>query len=426
MGPAASTDDHTADHTALSGLSAEQVQRLLGAVLDVAGDLDLTDVLGRIAESAAQLACARYGALGVLDECGTGLTEFVFTGVDADARRRIGAHPTGKGVLGLLVARPEPVRLHDIREHPRSYGFPPGHPQMHSFLGVPIRVGDAVFGNLYLAEKRDGADFTLGDERIVVALAAAAGVAIEKARLYGDSRRRERWSAAANAIVPALLAERGPGAVLQEVVTQARAVAASTFAAVALPIDGGGTTVVAADGVGAAGLRGRPLPAGHPAVAEVLRGAGAVRVQDPSLLPALLPDTPDTPDTAGTSSFLLAPLTLGSDPLGVLLVAGTRPFLEEDRRSAEAFARHAALALEVARGQEDQRRLALYEDRDRIARDLHDLVIQRLFATGLGLESLRERVDRPAIADRLGRHVAELDQTIRDIRGTIFSLREES
>ena len=416
MGSAVSTDGRSA----LSGLGGEQVQRLLGAVLDVAGDLSLPHVLQRIVDSAVQLAGARYGALGMLDDAGTALTEFVFTGIDDEARRRIGTHPTGKGVLGLLIARPEPVRLRDIREHPLSYGFPPDHPQMHSFLGVPIRVGAEVFGNLYLAEKGGGADFTAGDERVVVALAAAAGVAIEKARLYGDSRRRERWSAAANAIVPALLTERGPDAVLQEVVAHAREAAGSDLAAVALPADGG-MAVVAAAGARAAEVRGCPFPTTHPAVSEVLGGPGAVRRQDPSLLPAL---APGTVDGCGMSSFLLAPLTLGSDPLGVLLVAGVRPFLEEDRRSVEVFARHAALALEVARGQDDQQRLALYEDRDRIARDLHDLVIQRLCAIGLDLHGLRGRVTQPEVADRLAGHVAELDQTIRDIRATIFALHD--
>jgi GAF domain-containing protein len=377
---------------ALPDLAGSQVQRLLDAVLDVASDLSLPDVLRRIVDSSVQLADARYGALGVLDEDGSGFADFLFTGIDDDARARIGHHPTGRGVLGLLIAQPEPVRLPDVHLHPQSYGFPPGHPPMHSFLGVPVRVGDGVFGNLYLAEKVDAPEFTARDEQIVVALAAAAGVAIEKARLYSDSRRRERWLEAANAVLPGLLDERGPDAVLREVARHARAAADGTTAMVALPADDGPMTVVAAAGEQAERAIGRPVPDRHPAVAAVLAGPGAVRMTDAGSLPALVPGVPD----GGAPWFLLAPLSLGSDPLGMLMITASHPFGEADRRSAEVFGRQAALALEVARGHEDQQRLALYEDRDRIARDLHDQVIQRLFATGLGMEGLCDRFSHAA------------------------------
>ena len=221
MAPAVSS---VGDPAGLPDLTGDQARRLLDAVVGVASDLSLPDVLRRIVDSATRLAGARYGALGVLDEGGGELSAFIVSGLDAEAQRRIGNHPTGKGVLGLLIAQPEPVRLPDIRLHPNSYGFPPNHPPMHSFLGVPVRVGGAVFGNLYLAEKVDAAEFTGGDEQVVVALAAAAGVAVQKARLYRDSRRREQWLEAANAITPALLAERGPDEVLDRIARQARAV----------------------------------------------------------------------------------------------------------------------------------------------------------------------------------------------------------
>ena len=177
MAPAVSS---VGDPAGLPDLTGDQARRLLDAVVGVASDLSLPDVLRRIVDSATRLAGARYGALGVLDEGGGELSEFIVSGLDAEAQRRIGDHPTGKGVLGLLIAQPEPVRLPDIRLHPNSYGFPPNHPPMHSFLGVPVRVGGAVFGNLYLAEKVDAAEFTGGDEQVVVALAAAAGVAVRE------------------------------------------------------------------------------------------------------------------------------------------------------------------------------------------------------------------------------------------------------
>ena len=253
-------------------LTGDQARRLLDAVVGVASDLSLPDVLRRIVDSATRLAGARYGALGVLDEGGGELSEFIVTGLDAEAQRRIGNHPTGKGVLGLLIAQPEPVRLPDIRLHPNSYGFPPNHPPMHSFLGVPVRVGGAVFGNLYLAEKVDAPEFTGGDEQVVVALAAAAGVAVEKARLYRDSRRREQWLEAANAITPALLAERGPDEVLDRIARHARAVTEGELSVVALPAhDGEGWVVKAASGADAPWAIGRRIDGTHPAVAEALK-----------------------------------------------------------------------------------------------------------------------------------------------------------
>ena len=269
MAPAVSS---VGDPAGLPDLTGDQARRLLDAVVGVASDLSLPDVLRRIVDSATRLAGARYGALGVLDEGGGELSAFIVSGLDAEAQRRIGNHPTGKGVLGLLIAQPEPVRLPDIRLHPNSYGFPPNHPPMHSFLGVPVRVGGAVFGNLYLAEKVDAAEFTGGDEQVVVALAAAAGVAVQKARLYRDSRRREQWLEAANAITPALLAERGPDEVLDRIARQARAVTDAELSVVALPArDGEGWVIKAAAGTDAPRAIGRQIDGTHPAVAEALK-----------------------------------------------------------------------------------------------------------------------------------------------------------
>jgi signal transduction histidine kinase len=285
-----------------------------------------------------------------------------------------------------------------------------------------VRVGGAVFGNLYLAEKVDGPEFDARDEQLVVALAAAAGVAVEKARLYADSTRRERWLEAASGITPALLAERGPDEVLDRVAQQVVGLCGAELAAVALP-DGhdDGWLVHAAAGPAAHRLVGRRVDTTHTAVADALKRPAALRYDDPDLLAALVPGLRVG---GGEGAVLLAPMALGSDPLGLLLVARSGAFPEVDRRSAAVFAGHAALALEVARAHDDQRRLALYEERDRIARDLHDSVIQRLFGTGLHMQGLREITAQPAVGERLGEFVDDLDGTIRDIRRTIFDLRE--
>ena len=354
----------------------------------------------------------------MLDEGGGELGEFLVTGLDAQAQRTIGNHPTGKGVLGLLIAQPEPVRLPDIRLHPKSYGFPPHHPPMHSFLGVPVRVGGAVFGNLYLADKVDAPEFTSGDEQVVVALAAAAGVAVEKARLYRDSRRREQWLEAANAITPALLAERGPDEVLDRIARQARAVTDAELAVVALPArDGEGWVIKAASGTDAHRLIDRWIDGTHPA-----RRRGPQAARD---------DAPRRPGRGDSRWSAAVPRRhswcrsrWGRTRWPCCVVVGPEPFHDVDRPAATAFGNQAALALEVARAQDDQRRLALFEERDRIARDLHDSVIQRLFGTGLRMQGLRELVTQPSVERQLGEFVDDLDITIRDIRRTIFDLRD--
>ena len=174
----------------------DRLRRLLDAVRSVASDLSLPDTLRRIVELAVDLADAQYGALGVLGPDGM-LSQFVTAGIDDDLRRRIGDLPTGHGILGVLIRDPHPLRIADLSRHGGSVGFPPNHPPMTTFLGVPVRSRGAVFGNLYLTEKRGGGEFTERDEDVVVALAAAAGIAVENSRLFEEVRRREAWLAAA-------------------------------------------------------------------------------------------------------------------------------------------------------------------------------------------------------------------------------------
>src|SRR5918912_2736452 len=172
--------------------SRERLRSLLDAVVGIGSDLDLRSTLRRIVEAACALVGARYGALGVIGPDRL-LSDFITTGIDPETHAKIGDLPHGRGVLGLLITDPHPLRMPDITKHPRSYGFPPHHPPMHSFLGVPVRTREQIFGNLYLAEKQDADEFSEDDEEIVVALAAAAGVAIDNARLYSLAQRRERW-----------------------------------------------------------------------------------------------------------------------------------------------------------------------------------------------------------------------------------------
>ncbi|MFP5335300.1 MAG: GAF domain-containing protein, partial [Actinomycetes bacterium] len=218
--------------------SHERLSTLLDAVVAVSSELDLPAVLERIVATACLLSGARYGALGVLSRDGTSLVEFVTHGLEPELRERIGHLPTGHGVLGLLIEDPRPLRLRDIHEHPRSVGFPAHHPPMRGFLGVPVRTRDEVFGNLYLTEKLgpDGepGDFSAQDEEVVVALAAAAGVAVENARLYEQSRSREAWLQAAADCTQAITAGRDEALAARLVAESAREAADADVAVLVL------------------------------------------------------------------------------------------------------------------------------------------------------------------------------------------------
>jgi signal transduction histidine kinase len=409
-----------------SVITAEsRMNRLLDAVVAVGGDLSLPDVLRRIVRSAAELVGARYAALGVIGP-DRKLIEFIHVGIDDEERERIGDLPTGGGILGLLIDEPRPIRLHDLAEHPQSYGFPPNHPPMRGFLGVPIRGRHEAFGNLYLTEKAGGTDFTVEDEGIVVALAAAAAVAVENARLFEQTHRREQWLEASTEITGSLLAGDHPRQTLRLVAVRARTVAAAHLVYLALAGDDPGQLVIdVADGSVADRLAGLTIPVAGSLTGRVFASGR------PELVPDLSAE-PGQPDDAIPRKELgptvLAPLTAGEHTLGVLVVAravGDPPFADAELRMATAFAGHAALAVEFARAQADRERLLVFEDRDRIARDLHDLVIQRLFAIGLGLQGTSRLVGPPEVADRLTGFVADLDQTIAEVRRTIFGLQNE-
>jgi signal transduction histidine kinase len=413
---------------ATSVIAAEsRLHRLLDAVVSVASDLSLPDVLRRIVQSSADLVGARYAALGVIGP-NRMLMEFIHVGIDDEARARIGDLPTGNGILGLLIDEPRPIRLHDLAEHPQSFGFPANHPPMRSFLGVPIRVRGEVFGNLYLTEKAGGADFTEEDEEIVIALAAAAAVAVENARLFEQTHLREQWLEASTDITGSLLGGGHARETLHLVAGRARAIADAHLVFLALAsTDPDQLLVEVADGPHAEQLTGFVIPAA---------GTAAGRVYDsgqPELVLDLSTESePEQPESRiprkELGPTILVPLTAGGHTLGVLLVAravGALPFTNSDMRMVSGFASHAALTVEYGRAQEDRERLVVFKDRDRIARDLHDMVIQRLFAIGLGLQGTSRLISRPDIATRLTGFVSDLDDTIAEVRRTIFALQNE-
>ncbi|GIF02058.1 GAF domain-containing sensor histidine kinase [Paractinoplanes rishiriensis] len=400
--------------------SRERLRALLDSVVGIGTDLDLRSTLQRIVESACALVGARYGALGVIGADRTELSDFITHGLDPATHARIGDLPHGRGVLGLLITDPRPVRLPDINKHPNSYGFPPHHPPMHSFLGVPVRTRDQIFGNLYLAEKQGAAEFSEDDEEIVVALAAAAGVAIDNARLYALARRRERWLAAAAEITGVLLGTVRRTEALRLIARRARELSDAELVMVLLyDTDNARHTIEVADGTDPAYelLTGGLIPVDSAAAAEF--GQEKYRMVDN------LRATADWPGPVPDAPALAAPLA-GSDTLhGVLIVVPPAGQITDDEDAAllSSFAGQAALALERARAQDERQQLAVLEDRERIARDLHDVVIQRLFATGMQLQGAVHHAGRPEAAKRINAAVDDLDATIRDIRRSIFELR---
>ena len=396
----------------------DQMQGLLGAVVSLTEDLSLEAVLDRVVQSACELVGARYGALGVLDDDHQ-LGHFITVGIDDDGIRLIGELPTGRGVLGHLINQPEALRLDDLGAHGMANGFPPNHPDMKSFLGVKVRVRGAVFGNLYLTEKLDGGPFTAEDQELASALAAAAGVAIENARLYEDTRRRQRWLEAGLEVSDQLSSALFSGETdnLDLVAERALTVSDSILAVVAYP-DADGTqrcrTMVGVQSLPA----GQELPASK-IVTEVIDTGMSALVRHPGDVFG-----PGTDGKLGP--LLVAALGRKSSECGLLILArpeGAALYLQADIQSSAVFGSRVGLALGLVRARERREEQLLSTDRDRIARDLHDLVIQRLFGAGLSMQSLRRYIPDPVAQDRISAVTAELDNTIHELRDTIYSMR---
>jgi len=401
----------------------DRMRGLLEAVVAIGSGLELEAMLRRVVEAAVDLVDARYGALGVIGE-DKRLIGFIPVGLDAGEIGKIHHWPEGRGLLGLLIAEPHSLRLADIAAHPASSGFPDGHPAMRSFLGVPVRVRDRVFGNLYLTEKRGGGEFTEDDEAVLTALGAAAGVAVENARLYDEATRQQRWLQASSELTIALLSGAAPETVLADLTRQALELSGADLVTLGLPDESGRLTYEYAEGDGAAEARGLVVPAAGSHSGVVLESGQPVTVEN-------FAEDERTAEVARLSMghlgpAVLFPLGTPGNVRGVLTVARRQggPQLSESATSlVAAFAAQAAVALELADRRADAEHLLVLEDRDRIARDLHDLVIQRLYATGMSLEGAMPLTTRREVADRIRNAVDAMDDTIKDIRATIFSLQ---
>ncbi|MFJ5026018.1 sensor histidine kinase [Streptomyces goshikiensis] len=403
----------------------DRLNGLLEAVMSVGRELDLPQVLRQIVEAAVVLVDAEYGALGVIGD-DRRLAQFLHVGITDDRRAQIGDLPSGHGILGQLIRHPEPLRLSELSDHPASYGFPAHHPPMHSFLGVPIRVRDDVFGNLYMTEKRGGIDFDEEDEAVLSTLAVAAGIAVENARLFEEVRLRERWLAASSDFTSALLSGSAETEVLEGMLERARNITGADIGVFYLVGPSGELRGSLALGEGAEAHRGIVLPSSEGTLAAAALGEqdGLITVADAGADDRItvMPERwkgfgPAVAVTFGTKEKLS----------GVLILArrrGRQAFARAETAALPGFAGQAAVALELADRRRDAEQVSMLEDHDRIARDLHDLAIQRLFATGMTLQSARRFVEHPEASERLARAIDDLDATIKIIRSTIFGLRE--
>jgi signal transduction histidine kinase len=403
----------------------DRMDGLLEAVLSVSSGLELDTTLRQIVQAAVDLVDARYGALGVLGDDGM-LAKFVHVGIDDETRELIGPLPTGHGVLGVVLEDAAPLRLDDLSQHPASIGFPPNHPPMGTFLGVPIRARGEVFGRLYLTQKNNGQGFTEDDEAVVQALAGAAGIAVDNARLYEEARRRQRWLEAIGEVTAELLGASDPAEALRLIAGRALELTGADYTFIAVPDDPDEVeltelTVVVCAGVDSEVIIGRKIPIAGSTLGAVFAD------HVPRSVPSLAFDFAERSGVKFGPALAL-PLGAGESISGVLLTVralGAATFDELQFQVGSSFADQAALALQRAENQTSLRELEVLADRDRIARDLHDHVIQRLFAIGLAMQGTHRRAKAPAVSERLAEHIDALHHVIQDIRTAIFDLQAD-
>ncbi|ULE35418.1 sensor histidine kinase [Mycobacterium sp. IDR2000157661] len=398
----------------------DRLDGLLDAMLVVTSGLELDQTLRTIVHTAIELVDAGYGALGVRGHDHE-LVEFIYEGINEQMRAKIGHLPEGLGVLGVLINDPKPIRLDNISHHAASVGFPPNHPPMRTFLGVPVRIRDEVFGNLYLTEKAGGQPFSEDDEVLVQALAAAAGIAIDNARLYEQSKARQSWIEATRDIGTELLAGTEPATVFRLVAEESRKLSGAALTLVAVPADldapigeSDELTVVASAGDGP-GSSVETIDTLDTLIGEVFTQRTPKRFESLELAGDVEPSGP----------ALVLPLRATGTVAGVLVAlrpCAARQFSAEELDMMSAFADQAALAWQLASTQRRMRELDVLSDRDRIARDLHDHVIQRLFAVGLSLQGTISRARAPEVQQRLMGCVDDLQEVIQEIRTAIFDL----
>jgi signal transduction histidine kinase len=412
-------------------LDEHRLTRLIAVGRSLVSELDLDVVLRRLLEVARELTGARYAALGILDEDKHELESFITLGITEESRREIGHLPRGHGVLGLLIDDPKPLRLADVGAHPRSYGFPPGHPPMKSFLGVPVTIRGEAYGNLYLTEKESG-PFDEADEHSLVTLAGWAAIAIENARLYGDAERRRaeleravRSLEATTEIARAVGGETDLGRVLETIAKRARALVEARSLVILLE-EGGELVAVATAGELGPDVRGRGIPIEGSTSGEVLRSLRAERVADVSSRLRISPGELGVEADAA----MLVPLAFRGRPLGLIAsfdrLAGGPEFSAEDERLLLAFAASAATAVATAQSvSADRIKHSIHaseRERGRWARELHDETLQALGAMRVALSSaLRGGGD--ALESAVRDAAAQLGDEIDKVRALITELR---
>jgi signal transduction histidine kinase len=402
-------------------------QGLVEAGIALTSELDLEAVLRRLTKLAAELTGARYAALGVIDATGASLEGFYTHGISPEVREAIGHEPRGRGILGVLIHEAKPLRFHDVRTDPRFGGFPPGHPEMRTFLGVQVKLRDVAYGNLYLAEKAEGEDFTQEDEEVVVLLAAQAAVAIENARLYEAATRWSRQLESVNDVATAMAGEVDLPKLLDLVATKLRELLRARVVAVVLRSSGGSLRIAAASGADLAGTVLRPLSKS----AKVLERGVSERVDR-------LADDPESDqelvEELGARAAIFAPLVAGDRTFGLVVAVdrlGDDPrFDEEDLRLVESFARRAAVAVELSeRVARDALRRVVHaqeQERRRLALELHDQTGQALTSILLGLRGVEDARD-PEAQRAAVRSLRELVvATLHDVRRLAVELRPKA
>src|SRR5690554_5772628 len=395
---------------------------LLRAVLSLGADLDLSSVLQRFVQVSAQLTNARYAAINVLDASGASTT-FVQYGVPETAAARLANSPHAIGVLGAIPDYGV-LRLRDLRELHAFQGYPAGHPDMGSFLGTAVRVHEEIIGYLYLADKQP--EFEDADVDVVLALAAAAAVAIQNAQLYADARARENWLRAGQEITTLLLSGAEEDEALERIAVHAREIAEADSAVLILPGMGGELVMEIVDGDGKDALIGTVMPRDGRAWRTMRGGAGElVESLYAHRQVRLQPMRQFGP-------ALYAPMTAEGHAMGVLVLLrniGRAPFGPHDLLTARSFAAQAAVALRLAEARHVRDAEALLDERERIARDLHDLAVQQLFATGMQLESLRRKAARGGVSpveleEILHDALDNVDASVRQIRSIVHALKD--
>jgi signal transduction histidine kinase len=410
-----------------------RVGRLLALGRELVAELDTERVLQRVLEEARALTGARYAALGVLNEDRRALERFITSGMEESVARGIGDPPHGRGILGLLIEAPHPLRLDDVQVHPQSYGFPPGHPPMATFLGVPVPIRGEAWGNLYLTEKAGGETFNDADEEAVSILAAWAGTAIDNARLYQSSEQRRqaleravRSLEASRDITSAIASTAELEGVLELIVKRGRALVEAR--SVLIMLREGDELVIAAGAGHALAARGHRLPILGSTAGQVLTGAATGRYDAAS---AELLVAPETFGVAGARTALFAPMTSRGLAVGVLTAfdrgPDRGPFTSEDEQLLRNFANSAANAVLIKRSVEaDRLRSAIDaadEERRRFARELHDQTLQALGALRIAMAAALRRGTREDLERALRRAVHDTDSEIANLRGIIADLR---